>query len=118
MHSKTEIHQQIVYASAEIQNPKQMPKILLPLSYHIAAEAQTEKMQYKNEIHQQLVHASAEIQKPKQVPKIQFSVSQHISAEALIEKVQYKIRICPHCYMRSLKSRIPNTMSYSTYIFP
>ena len=46
MHYKTEIQQKFVHAAAEIQNPKQMLKILFPVSQHISAEAPVEKMHY------------------------------------------------------------------------
>ena len=46
MHYKTEIQRKFVYASAEIQNHKQMLKILFPVSQHISAEALVEKMHY------------------------------------------------------------------------
>ena len=46
MHYKTEIYRKLVYASAEVQNPKQMLKILFPVSQHVSAEAPVEKMHY------------------------------------------------------------------------
>ena len=44
MQYKTEIHRKFVHASAEIQNPKQVPKIWFSVSNHISAKALIENM--------------------------------------------------------------------------
>ena len=60
MYHKTEIHRNFVYAFADIQNPKHMPKIRFSLNNHISAEAPIEKMYYEIEIHRRFVYAFAE----------------------------------------------------------
>ena len=60
MHYKTEILQSNLYAFAEIQNPKMMPKIQWCLCRHVSADAPTS-----------LIFAFTEIQNPKKMHKIQ-----------------------------------------------
>ena len=70
MHYETEIHRKFIYAFAEVQNPKQMPKIRFSVSQHISAEAPMEKMQCRTEIHHKFVYVFDEIQNVEQMPKI------------------------------------------------
>ena len=60
MHYKTEIFQTNLYAFAEIQNPKMMPKIQWCLCRHVSADAPTS-----------LIFAFTEIQNSKKMHKIQ-----------------------------------------------
>ena len=83
MHYKTEIHRKIVYAFADIQNPKHMPNIWFSLSNHISAEAVIENMHYKTKVHRNInVYAFADIQNLKHMHKIWCSLSNHILAKA------------------------------------
>ena len=66
---KIKIDRRFVYAFAEIQNPKQTPKIWFSASNHISAAALEEKMHYKIEIYRKNVHAFAGIQNPEHMHK-------------------------------------------------
>ena len=70
MYYNTELHWEFANASTEIQDPKHMPQIKIPLSNHSSAEAPTENMHYETAFHRKVVYAIAAIQNPEQKLKM------------------------------------------------